>query len=191
MVQRIWLCLALLIGVGANQRCQRLVTFEEAQFIMAHSPCAMDFNVTGTRMKRDRDTASGSHVYALQSTIKDHRTIIDDHRTMINYLMNNTVNVTQFNQHFTDQHSRTGPIWTSWRDLSLILLIISNLFMFISIIVIRLKPLELLTSFLLRRHESKQQQVNMTQKKNRMVRGYPSEGELDDISTIDRTHLRY
>lgn len=197
MMQQLWFCCVLLLCAGADQqmnntsRCHRRISYEEVQFILAHSPCTRDFNKSVTRIKRDGDTDSSSHVYALQATIKDHRTIIDDHRTMINYLLNNTVNVTQLNQHFTDQQTRTGPIWKSWRDISLVLLIIFNLFMLVYVIVTRMKLLELLTSFLLRRQESKQQQVTMTQKKNRIVRGYPSDVELDNVSTIDRNHLRY
>ena len=196
MVRQLWFYLVLLLGSGASQtmndmtRCERSVGYEELQFILAHSHCARDVpeETYGIRMKRNQDSDTSSHVYALQATIKDHRTIIDDHRTMINYLLNNTVNVTQFNQNFANQHSQTGPMWKSWRDVSLVLLIIYNLFLSIFIIMIRLKPLELLTSFIVRRH-----QVKVAQKKTKknVVRALPSDLELDSVSTIDRTHLRY
>lgn len=189
------LCLFVaLLVVGApmvksRSVCQRSLTYEEVQDLLAHSPCAMDVHEeNGTRVKRDQNSDSSSHVFALQATMNDHRTIIDDHRTMINYLMNNSVNVTQLSQHFAEQHSKSGPIWRSWRDVSLVFLAIICVSMLIYLLVIHIRPLELLTSFLLRRH-----QVKATEKKTKknMVRALPSDLELDSVSTIDRTQLRY
>src|SRR5207302_473959 len=103
-------------------------------------------------------SSNSQHIYALQSTINDHRTIIDDHRKMINYLMNNTINITQLNDYYTDQHSKLTPLWTSWRDISLLLLIFIYLCTIIYILVRRFRPLDVLTSVLLRRRQNKQQE---------------------------------
>lgn len=143
--------------------CQRVVTYEEIQQLLVDSPCAVDVN----RIKRASDTGSSNHIYALKSTVNDHRTIIDDHRTMINYLMNNTVNITQLDQHFAEQHMKRRPIWTSWRDISLLFLVFIVMSLLIYFLVITLKPLEILTRFFVRRHQMKQCQSTMkNEKKN-------------------------
>ena len=132
--------------------CQRLLSYEEVQELLAHSPCAVDIE----RVKREGDTGSSNHIYALKSVVNDHRTIIDDHRTMINYLMNNTVNITQLDQHFAEQHMQRRPIWNSWRDVSLLFLLLIVISMLIYLLVVQLKPLEILTAFFVRRHQTHQ-----------------------------------
>lgn len=169
-------------------QCHRVLNYEQIQELLVRSPCALDQR----RMKRNGNTDSSGHIYALKATVDDHRTIIHDHRTMINYLMNNTVNVTQLQQYFVEQHSRGGPVWKSWRDLSLIFLIILCLSMAIYIIFLQFRPLDRLTSVLVRRQEEKhQQKVKMTSKKKSMIRRPASDMELDNVSTIDRHYLRY
>jgi len=144
------------------------MTYEEVHNLLTHSPCAFDIknDQLKLRSKRSDDTndASTNNVYALQSTINDHRTIIDDHRKMINYLMNNTINITQLNQHYTEQHTNTTPIWKSWRDVSLLLLIFISFCAIIVFLVIRFHPIDILTSILLRRHQNKQNQNNKNNK---------------------------
>jgi hypothetical protein len=53
------------------------MTYEEIHYLFAHSPCASNLKETNLsillRTKRDDNTASTSNVYALQSTINDHR----------------------------------------------------------------------------------------------------------------------
>lgn len=60
--------------------------------------------------KRNTDASGNIDVYALQTTI-------NDHRTMINYLINNSINATYVNNAILDHYSKTGPIFSSWRDL--------------------------------------------------------------------------
>ncbi len=133
------------------------------RYILDHSQCALDANyvnhsIQKVRTKRNDDIASTSNVYALQSTINDHRTIIDDHHNIINYLMNNTVNITHLNNYYAEQHKNSTPIWSSWRDISLLLLIFICFCIIIYHLVIRLHPVDMLTSILLRRYQNNQQQ---------------------------------
>ncbi len=60
-------------------------------------------------IKRNTD-AGTMDIHALQ-------TKINDHRTMINYLINNSINATFVVHAINNHHSETGPILTSWRDL--------------------------------------------------------------------------
>ncbi|CAF4766413.1 unnamed protein product [Rotaria sp. Silwood2] len=60
-------------------------------------------------MKRQVDAGSVD-VHALQTTI-------NDHRTMINYLINNSINATFVSDAISTHYSGSGPILTSWRDL--------------------------------------------------------------------------
>lgn len=199
MMVKFWCWFMLIFGcLGDEQQmnttamviqCRRVLNYEQIQDLLAHSPCALDQQ--HRRLKRNGNTDSSGHIYALKATVDDHRTIIDDHRTMINYLMNNTINVTQMQQYMVEQHSRGGPIWKSWRDVSLILLIIICLAMAIYILFLQFRPLERLTSMLVRRHEEKKQKINMATKKNNTIRRPVSDMELDNVSTIDRNFLRY
>ena len=154
--------------------CQQTITYEEIFEILVHTQCTSSTNHRLRRSNDDDQTvASTNNIYALQSTINDHRTMIDDHRKMIHYLINNTVNVTHLNQYYADQHASTRPIWRSWRDLCLLLLIFIFLLLIIIFVIKRVKPMDRLTAILLRRHEQKQ--------------------KTEEISTIDnqqRQHRR-
>jgi hypothetical protein len=127
--------------------------------------------------------------------------MIDDHRKMIHYLMNNTVNVTQFNQYYTDQHARTTPIWTSWRDVSLLLLIFICFGVIVCLLIKRLRLLDFITTILIRRQQQQQQlQGKSIPKKNMPVvnRFPPQHTEIPapivepmSISNITRDYIRY
>lgn len=143
-------------------QCPQTLTYEEILQLLKHHSCASSTKNIGDslishRKRRaestgdDQTVASTNHIYALQSTINDHRTMIDDHRKMIYYLMNNTVNVTHLSQHYSTEHVRTAPIWRSWRDVSLLLLLSLGSVILIGLLVNRLRLLDLLTTFLVRR----------------------------------------
>lgn len=155
-------------------QCEQTLTYKQILQILEQNACA---SFAMQRVRRDgsddQTVASTNNIYALQSTINDHRTMIDDHRKMIHYLINNTVNVTHLNQYYADQHASTRPIWRSWRDLCLLLLIFIFLSLIIIFVIKRVKPMDRLTAILLRRHEQKQ--------------------KTEEISTIDnqqRQHRR-
>lgn len=81
--------------------------------------------------------------------------MIDDHRRMMNYLMNNTVNITHFYHYYAEQHSNTKPIWSSWRDITLVAGLVVGLGALLYALVIWWQPLNLLTAVLVRRQEKK------------------------------------
>ena len=158
-------CSPLVTSEPSNEtaQCHRLLTYNEMVDLLANSPCApTHYNSRIQRAATGEDgmaPASTNNIYALQSTINDHRTMIDDHRTMIHYLMNNTVNITHLNQYYANQHASTTPIWSSWRDLSLVLMVFISFIVIVGLLFKRLHLLDRLTSFLLRRQENKQQLI--------------------------------
>jgi len=155
-----------------------MLTYEEIFEILEYNSCAsstkyMNETLLLHRKRRadspadDQTVASTNNIYALQTTINDHRTMIDDHRKMIHYLMNNTVNVTHLNQYYTDQHTLTTPIWKSWRDL-LLLLLVFICFVAVACLLIkrvRLRLLDWLTKILLRRQYHQEQLQNRSNSK--------------------------
>jgi short subunit dehydrogenase-like uncharacterized protein len=55
-------------------------------------------------------------VHAGSVDINALQTTINDHRSMINYLINNTINTTVMSNAIMDHHTNTLPILASWRD---------------------------------------------------------------------------
>lgn len=170
-------------------KCQQSLSYEEIYEILEHRTCASssDRIRRGTDDTNDEQTvASTNNIYALQSTINDHRTMIDDHRKMIYYLMNNTVNITQLSQHYTDEHSRRAPIWQSWRDVALLLLLVIFLTIGICFVIQRLRLLDLLTMALLRRQHHKRSGV-----KRQPTKPVTFSVEPMSISNVTRDYLRH
>jgi hypothetical protein len=152
------LSMAVLIADDTTNvsRCHQPISYDEIRKLLAEGECPSDMKV---RSKRDGDTVATSNTYAVQATTIDHRKIMDDHRRIMNYLFNDTVNVTQFYQYYAEQHSSTTPIWNSWRDITSVGVLIVGLGALIYALIIWGKPLERLTSFVLRRHEKKKTPV--------------------------------
>ena len=187
------------------QQCQRPLSYNEMRQLLVHSPCALHIqnnsmvskNELKLRTKRDDTPATANHVFALQSTINDHRTIIDDHHRMINYLMNNTVNITQLNQYYTEQHSKITPHWKSWRDISLLLLMVIFICAFIYLLASRFRPLDALMSILVRRHQTKQQQQRNESMNRKSMTRHDNKNEpvsittTTPVATVRQDYLRY
>ncbi|CAF3329348.1 unnamed protein product [Rotaria socialis] len=95
-----------------NQCQQRQMTYEQIKAILEQHPCIgfenESENNSNRRMKRWGDTSN--KINAIHGTI-------NEHRTMINYLINNTVNATFVTDAIGDHHSNTRPQFTSWRDI--------------------------------------------------------------------------
>ncbi|CAF1545288.1 unnamed protein product, partial [Rotaria sordida] len=93
------------------------MTLREIQILLKLHPCAsIAKTIYSGRMKREVNAGSVD-VYSLQSTI-------NDHRTMINYLINNSINATYVAGAISDHHTKSFPILTSWRDIIDLFLII-------------------------------------------------------------------
>jgi len=150
-------------------QCQRSMTLAQIRSLLAQSPCAMIekkindeflvffFNETTsegqkTRIKRDT-VAAGVDIHALQTTI-------NDHRTMINYLINNTVNATYVANAITDHHSGTGPFITSWRDILHLLFATIMLAVIIYFLVCRMGcgPCDAILSLILKPYNARQEE---------------------------------
>ncbi|CAF3876490.1 unnamed protein product [Rotaria sordida] len=100
-----------------TSHCQRHMTLREIQILLKLHPCAsIAKTIYSGRMKREVNAGSVD-VYSLQSTI-------NDHRTMINYLINNSINATYVAGAISDHHTKSFPILTSWRDIIDLFLII-------------------------------------------------------------------
>ena len=152
------LLLVLAVVGSPTSPCHRSIAVDEFwQLLENDSPCAASCIIIDRSKRSDgSDTASTNHIYALQSTINDHRTMIDDHRRMIRFIMNTTVNITQFNGFFKEHLAQTLPIWKSWRDLSILLLVALAIGSILYLCIVYLHPLDLLTQMFVRRHEKKQ-----------------------------------
>ena len=91
--------------------CQRTMTLKQILILLKQQPCAQIIEKQENRQRKKRNTDAGNvDIHALQTTI-------NDHRTMINYLINNSINATFVADAISNHHSKTGPILSSWRDL--------------------------------------------------------------------------
>ena len=96
-----------------NKSCQHSITYTQMIILLSRNICQLhetsnDTNDNNARTKRDVD-AGNTDIKALQSTI-------NDHRVMIEYLFNSSINETILAKALSD-HSRTAPSFRSWRDL--------------------------------------------------------------------------
>lgn len=94
--------------------CQRTMTWFQIVELLQQQPCAI-IRTNHHRLSKRDVNAETIDIKALVATI-------NDHRTMINYLVNNTVNTTIVSNAIMDHHTKTMPILSSWRDSLLILL---------------------------------------------------------------------
>lgn len=91
-----------------NRYCELIMTYTEVVELLLRSPCQSfeDPNQTDKNNRINRDVATASiDVNALQATI-------NDHRIMIEYLVNNTINATYVTQAINNHQTR-GPIVSS------------------------------------------------------------------------------
>ncbi|CAF1506335.1 unnamed protein product [Adineta steineri] len=87
------------------------MTLKQIVILLTKQPCAQIIEKEDQRQVNKRNTDAGNvDIHALQTTI-------NDHRTMINYLINNSINATYVSDAITNHHSKTGPILNSWRDI--------------------------------------------------------------------------
>ncbi|CAF1255999.1 unnamed protein product [Rotaria sp. Silwood1] len=109
--------LAADISNNETDQCHREMTLQEIKILLKLHPCVnLGKSFATGRMKRQLD-AGRVDVYALQTTV-------NDHRTMINYLINNSINATYVSGAISDHHSKSFPILTSWRDIIDVIFII-------------------------------------------------------------------
>ncbi|CAF5107995.1 unnamed protein product, partial [Rotaria sp. Silwood1] len=99
------------ISNNETDQCHREMTLQEIKILLKLHPCVnLGKSFATGRMKRQLD-AGRVDVYALQTTV-------NDHRTMINYLINNSINATYVSGAISDHHSKSFPILTTRAGLS-------------------------------------------------------------------------
>lgn len=93
-------------------QCRLTMTYEEIKNVLEQHPCiTVEDNVDNGSVRRvKRWGDSENKINALNG-------VINEHRTMINYLLNTSINATFLKDSITDHHEGTGPSLRSWRDL--------------------------------------------------------------------------
>lgn len=109
------------------------MTYTEIDELLGKTSClsaAKPSNLKSESNRERRDVNAGTNdIKALQTTI-------NDHRVMIEYLINNTINQTVLTTTVYN-HSRMAPSFSSWRDLVDILLITLLSILIIYLIICR------------------------------------------------------
>jgi hypothetical protein len=82
--------------------------------------CLLTKGTNEQKIREKRDNTGNVDIKAIQATISDHRTMIEDNRIMIYNMLNNSINNTSVQQAISNQYSTAAPIWNSWRDIALI-----------------------------------------------------------------------
>jgi hypothetical protein len=98
---------------STSQYCQHFINYSQVVALLSRYNCSSlgkhnQIRNNNDRARRDIDAGS-IDIKALQTTI-------NDHRIMIEYLFNNSINETFLGQTLKKQ-SRMGPSFSSWRDL--------------------------------------------------------------------------
>ncbi|UJR29609.1 hypothetical protein I4U23_017157 [Adineta vaga] len=111
--------------------CSHTMTLQQIIILLKQTPCVPIFeNITHQHRQKRNTDAGNLNIHALQTTI-------NDHRTMINYLINNSINATFVADAINDHHTKTGPILSSWRDIVAIFTITSFIGIFVYFCVFR------------------------------------------------------
>ncbi|CAF1413895.1 unnamed protein product [Rotaria sordida] len=109
---------ATILNETQTQECRRQMTLQQMKDILKQHPCAFENNIEIYLLRTRRDVDPNKiDIKAIHATV-------NDHRTMINYLINNSVNTTMLGDAILDHHKKTGPILSSWRDIFHLLFII-------------------------------------------------------------------
>jgi len=93
-----------------SSTCRDTVSLQQIIQFLKEQPCVKIIEQNGHQIVKRNTDAGNMDIHALQTTI-------NDHRTMINYLINNSINASFVSDAILDHHSKTGPIFSSWRDI--------------------------------------------------------------------------
>lgn len=110
----------LTLTPNTTSSCRSQITWMEMNEILKLHPCVL-LQRELSSVHRQRREHRRPEIDGGQIDIKALQTTINDHRTMINYLVNNSINATYISTAFKDHHIETGPLWKSWRDILIIL----------------------------------------------------------------------
>ncbi|CAF4092496.1 unnamed protein product [Rotaria sordida] len=92
-----------------KEYCETFITYNQVVALLSRNTCASIENSKKNKNKNDR---IGRQIDAGNFDIKALQTTVNDHRTMIEYLFNNTINETVLAKALYD-HSRKAPSFTT------------------------------------------------------------------------------
>lgn len=103
------------------RECRQRITYDEMKHILEYHPCVFvdddaddDSINSNTNSYRQRVKRRDNIEHKIHTLNK----LINEHRTMIQYLLNTFVNVTLMKNSIYDYHENTGPSLRSWRDIT-------------------------------------------------------------------------
>ncbi|CAF1497696.1 unnamed protein product [Adineta ricciae] len=102
-----------------NKSCVESVTYIQVLKLIREATCSQrheNVKIIPKTKYQKRELTANNDIKALQTTI-------NDHRVMIEYLFNSSINQTTLTKIFQD-HSRRPPTFSSWRDIIDIICII-------------------------------------------------------------------
>jgi hypothetical protein len=150
------------------------------------------------KLREKRDNTGNVDIKAIQATINDHRTMIEDNRIMIYNMINNSINNTSVQQAISNHYSTAAPMWNSWRDIALIFV---TFVAFVQVIYycacqVKLRPCDYLVSRTLQRHDTRQSQKQRSSVRSSTIdnsinmlhsqkRKYPSPHQQSFVKTVE------
>lgn len=100
----------------ANQHQPKSLLEHEDHGIPHSAP---EIQKSGRRVRR-QNRGDNIDMKSLLSIINNDKTMIDDHRIMLN----NSINVNAIQIAVSEHHTKVDPIWTSWRHIALVFVLL-------------------------------------------------------------------
>jgi len=103
-----------------NQYCQQNMTYGQIVALLSKTRCSSIKEKTPVDINNNNNNNNNRHkrdVNAGTNDIRALQTTVNDHRSMIEYLINNSINATFVSEAINHYHNSTAPTLTSWRDL--------------------------------------------------------------------------
>lgn len=109
-------------------------------------------------LRQKRDNVGTMDIKAIQTTINDHKTMIEDNRVMIFNIINSSINTNNIKEAVTSHYTNAPPMWSSWRDSALVFVTTVIMIQVISFCAfyVKLKPCDLIISRILKRYDTRQ-----------------------------------
>jgi hypothetical protein len=99
---------AMDIGLHSSQ-CHRPMTHAQVVELLQQQPCVVKSKQQSRIGKRDTQTTGTVDIHALQTTV-------NDHHTLINYIINNSLNTSILAEAINRHNAKRPPILSEWRD---------------------------------------------------------------------------
>lgn len=141
-------------------------------------------------MRNERDVTSENDIRAIQATINDHRTMIEDNKiAIINMINNGSVN-NNFQRYFArDRQASVAPRLNDWRDILLLFvsLFVASQVLYYCLCQVQLKPCDFLIAQMLQRHQ-KSQKIKQQTVSNSPLHGenFPQQASTNVYPTLPR-----